>query len=90
VAKDTPSGSPSAEQLRLWHRLFGLLLSDHLLESPFTVVLEMDLSQKQQLLDVVVVRRRPGRLTIPLPDGLDDLVTHNLISFKSYQEPLND
>jgi len=26
----------------------------------------------------------------PLPDGLDDLVAHNLISFKSYREPLSD
>ena len=29
-------------------------------------------------------------MTRPLPDGLDDLVAHNLISFKSYREPLND
>jgi hypothetical protein len=90
VAEPTPSGSLSDEQLRRWHRLFGLLLSDHLSDSPFTVLLEMDLSQKQQLLDVLVVRRRPGRVTRPLPDGLDDLVAHNLISFKSYREPLND
>jgi hypothetical protein len=38
----------------------------------------------------VVVQRRPGKVTRPLPDGLDDLVAHNLISFKSYREPLND
>ena len=50
----------------------------------------MDLSQKQQFLDVLVVRRRPGRVMRPLPDGLDDLAAHNLISFKSYREPLND
>ncbi len=80
----------SEERLRRWHRLFGLLLSDHLAGSPFTVVLEIDLSRKQQLLDVLVVQRRPGRVTRPLPDGLDDLVAHNLITFKSHREPLTD
>ena len=90
MSGQSASATPSGEQVRRWHRLFGLLLSDHLSDSPFTVVLEMDLSQKQQLLDVVVVRRRPGKVTRPLPDGLDDLTAHNLISFKSYREPLND
>ena len=72
-----------------WHRLFGLLLTDHLAGSPFTVELEKDLSQKIQLLDVVIVRRGPGEMTRPLPDGLDDLLAYNLITFKSYQEALN-
>ena len=80
----------SEEPLQRWHRLFGLLLTDYLSGSPFTVMLEMDLSQKQQLRDVLIVQRRPGRLTRPLPDGLDDLVAHNLISFKSYREALTD
>jgi hypothetical protein len=90
VAEPVPSQPVSEERLRRWHRLFGLLLTDHLANSPFTVVLEMDLSQKQQLLDVVIVQRGTGRLTRPLPDGLDDLVAHNLITFKSHREPLGD
>ena len=80
----------SEEQARRWHRLFGLPLSDHLAGSPFTVELEVDLSQRQQLLDVLVVRRRPGRVLRRLPDGLDDLVAHNLITFKSFREALTD
>ena len=90
VAKRVPTEPLSADAWRQWHRLFGLLLTDHLSGSPFTVELEKDLSQKIQLLDVVVVRRGQGAMTRPLPDGLDDLVAHNLITFKSYQEPLND
>ena len=90
MAEPKSSGQPSDERLRRWHRLFGLLLSDHLADSPFSVVLEMDLSHKQQLLDVVVIRRRPGRLARPLPDGFDDLGDHNLITFKSYWEALTD
>src|SRR5207249_5502189 len=63
---------------------------DQLAGSPFTVELEKDLSKKQQLLDVVVVRRGPGEVTRELPDGLNDLVAHNLLTFKSHQEPLDD
>jgi hypothetical protein len=90
MATQRPAQRPADERFRRWHRLFGLLLTDHLAGSPFTVLLEMDLSLKQQLLDVAIVRRGPGRVSRPLPDGLDDLVDHNLISFKSFREPLND
>jgi hypothetical protein len=50
VVERDPSELTSDDRLRRWRRLSGLLLSDRLADSPFTVVLEMDLSQKQQLL----------------------------------------
>jgi len=77
------------EALRDWHRLFGLILVDFFTDSPFTVEVERDLSQQQQLLDVVIVRRGPGQLAQRLPDGLEDLATHNLITFKSHREALD-
>jgi hypothetical protein len=52
--------------------------------------MEMDLSLKKQFLDVVVIRKRRGRFNERLPDGLDDLADHNLITFKSHQEALDD
>src|SRR5712691_11800767 len=73
-----------------WHRLFGLLLTDFFTGSPFVVELEKDLSVKKQLLDVVILRRGKGRFATRLPDGLDNLATHNLITFKSHQEALDD
>jgi hypothetical protein len=73
-----------------WHRLFGLMLTDFFADSPFVVELEKDLSLKKQLLDVVILRKRPGPFPGRLPDGLDNLAAHNLISFKSYQESLDD
>src|SRR5262245_20080484 len=43
-----------------------------------------------QYLDVVILRKGKGRFGHRLPDGLDDLATHNLITFKSHQEALDD
>jgi hypothetical protein len=77
------------EALRDWHRLFGLLLSDFFAGSPFTVEVERDLSQQQQFLDVVILRRGPGKFRGRLPDGLDGLAAHNLITFKSHREALD-
>src|SRR5262249_30681818 len=78
------------EALRDWHRLFGLLLTGFFTDSPFVVEVERDLSQQQQFLDVVIVRRRRGKFTGVLPDGMDDLAEHNLITFKSLREALDD
>jgi hypothetical protein len=77
------------DALRDWHRLFGLLLTDFFTGLPFTVEVERDLSEQQQFLDVVIVRRGRGRMTVRLPDGLDDLAEHNLITFKSHHEALD-
>jgi hypothetical protein len=77
------------DALRDWHRLFGLLLTDFFTGSPFTVEVERDLSAQQQFLDVIIIRRRRGRLTVRLPDGLDGLAAHNLITFKSHHEALD-
>lgn len=75
--------------LRDWHRLFGLLLTDFLTDSPFIVEVERDLSLQQQLIDVVIVRRRRGRFAGELPDGMGDLAAHSLITFKSHHEALD-
>lgn len=77
------------EVLRDWHRLFGLLLTDFFSDSPFVVEIERDLSVQQQLLDVVIVHRGRGRFVGRLPDGLEGLRSHNLMTFKSHHEALN-
>jgi hypothetical protein len=73
-----------------WHRLFGLFLIDYFTGSPYGVELEKDLSIKQQFLDVVVLRKGPGQFQGQLPDGLDNLAIHNLLTYKSLHEPLDD
>ncbi len=78
-----------ADSSRSWHRLFGVILTDFFTGCPFEVEVEKDLSLKKQLLDIVIVRKGPGECPRPLPDGLTELAAHNLITFKSFQEPLD-
>jgi hypothetical protein len=73
-----------------WHRLFGLTLKDFFTNSPFEVELEKDLSFKRQMLDVVILRKKDGEVKEELPDGLDNLADHNLLSYKSLREPFDD
>jgi hypothetical protein len=73
-----------------WHKLFGVALTDFFADSPFIVELEKDLSLKRQMLDVVILRRKDGKMEEELPDGLEDLAAHNLLSYKSLREPFDD
>src|SRR5258708_31374772 len=72
-----------------WHRLFGLSLVDFFRGLPVHVEMEKDLSLKQQLLDVVLIRKEAAAVPCRLPDGFEELAAHNLVSFKSYQEALD-
>jgi hypothetical protein len=49
------------------HRLFGLSWSDFFQGSDIAVEPETDLSQKQQFVDLAIVRRGPG----PIPSAAD-------------------
>jgi hypothetical protein len=75
--------------MRNWHRLFGLTLIDYFLDSPYVVELECDLSVTEQLLDVVIIEQDEGEFTGELPDGLDNLGRHNLLTYKSLRQPLD-
>ena len=72
------------------HRLFGLSRIDFFQGSPVGVETELDLSLKQQFVDVVLIRKGPGPVPRPLPDGFEELAAHNLVTFKSHQEALDD
>jgi hypothetical protein len=71
------------------HRLFGLSWADFFQGSDIDVNPEVDLSFKQQMIDLVLLRKGPGPIPRPLPDGFEDLAAHNLITFKSHQEALD-
>ncbi len=75
-------------ETRPLHRLFGLSWIDFFQGTPIVVETELDLSLKQQFIDLVLIRKGPGPLPRPLPDGFEDLAVHNLLTFKSHQEAL--
>jgi hypothetical protein len=51
---------------------------------------EKDLSIKRLPPDVVILKQENGSLPAVLPDGLENLKKHNLLTFKSIREPLDD
>ncbi len=71
------------------HRLFGLSWIDFFQGTAIDVQTEMDLSLKQQFVDLVLIRKGPEPIPRPLPDGFEDLAGHNLLTFKSHQEALD-
>jgi hypothetical protein len=73
-----------------WHRLFGLTLMDLFKGSNFEVELEKELSIKKQYLDVVIIRKVEDAPSLELPIGLENLVEHNLLTYKSSQEALDE
>jgi len=79
-----------------WHRLFGIALTDLFTGRPWRVELEKELALKSQRLDVLIIERLPGAAAATdaaaladLPDGLENLTAHNVLSYKSKQEPLD-
>src|ERR1700724_1532672 len=75
---------------RPFHRLFGLSWSDFFHGFPMTVERELDLSLKQQFVDLVLIPQGTEPIARPLPDGFENLAAHNLITFKSHQEALDE
>ncbi len=72
-----------------WHRLLGLTLTDFFTDTAYRVELEKDLSLKQQLLDVVIIEREEGEPPESLPDGLENMAPHNLLTYKSHHQTLD-
>src|SRR5580698_10443868 len=74
---------------RPFHRFFSLSWVDLCDGSDITVETELDMSLKQQFIDVVLTwngQKQPPR---PLPDGFGNLSRFNLVTFKSHQEALD-
>jgi hypothetical protein len=71
------------------HRLFGLSWIDFFRGTSVSVETELDLSLKQQFLDLVLIRKGPEPIPMRLPDGFEGLAAHNLITFKSHREALD-
>ena len=83
------------DRIRQWHRLFGITLTDVFSSTPWRVELEKELALQSQLLDVVIIEQAaaekgdPSTTTWNLPDGLEGLRAHNLLTYKSQHEALD-
>ena len=77
------------DKLVQWHRLIGTALRDMSTRSSLEVELEIDLSLRKQLLDIVIIKKGKGKLPKNMPDGFDNLAKYNLITYKSLHESLN-
>ena len=64
-----------------WHRLLGLMMEDLFAGTPFEVEVEVDLSLHRQFIDILIVRKEHFGELKKLPDGLDLLNEHNLLSY---------
>ncbi len=73
-----------------FHRLFGLSWIDFFDGTDVEVETELDLSIKKQLIDLIIVRKGSSPIPWRLPDGFEVLAPYNLVTFKSYQEALED
>ena len=79
-----------------WHRLLGMVLTDLFTGRPWRVELEQKLALKSQRLDILIIERQAGEATgtqaqdlAGLPDGLETLAAHNLLTYKSHHEALD-
>ncbi len=77
-------------ELTDWHHLLGMSLKDFFTETFYEVRLEEDLSKKKQILDVLIIEMKEGNPPNKLPDGFENMKTHNLLSYKSIREPFDD
>ena len=87
------TATPGEDALRQWHRLFGIALTELFEGAPWRVELEQELALRSQLLDVAIIeavgKGAERRLPPDLPDGLDNLRAHNLLTYKSRHEALD-
>lgn len=73
-----------------WHRAFGLVLTDFFTGSNYKVEMEKELSAKQQFLDIVIIKKSEGKPIDDLPDGLEYLADHNVLTYKSLHQPMDN
>ena len=88
--------STAPHGLTPWHRLFGMALTDVFVGRPWRVELEKELAIKSQRLDILIIEQAKDAaktadpaLTGDLPDGLENLRAHNVMTYKSRAESLD-
>ncbi|HIE00991.1 MAG TPA: hypothetical protein EYP59_12010 [Thiotrichaceae bacterium] len=78
-----------SKKLIKWHDLIGLGLIDLFKCSNFEVKTEQNMSIKPQYVDVLIISKSNGKPLDNLPDGFEFLTDHNILTYKSLNESLN-
>jgi hypothetical protein len=71
-----------------WHRIFGMALSQYFAGTAWKVDVEVDLSLRKQLLDLVILRHIADAPEPHWPDGFGTPAEYNLLTFKALKDPL--
>jgi len=66
-----------------------MTIDDVFFDSDCEVTVEKELSKVKQSLDVAIIKKKEGLQPDLLPDGLENLKTYNLLTYKSHREALN-
>jgi hypothetical protein len=77
------------KKLIQWHDLMGLGLTDLFKGSNFEVKTEQNMSVKPQYVDILIISKSSGNPLSKLPDGFEFLKDHNILTYKSLNESLN-
>jgi len=72
-----------------WHDLIGLGLTDLFKDSNYEVKTEQNMSVKPQYVDILLISKSRGKPLDKLPDGFEFLKEHNILTYKSLNESLN-
>jgi hypothetical protein len=64
-------------------------LTDYFIDSNYKVELEKELSVQEQFLDVIIIRQESGKPIEEVPDGLENLGEHNVLTYKSLHQPVD-
>ncbi len=84
----TMSETPPKKIIK-WHDLFGLNLKDFFKDSNFEVKTEQNMSLKAQYVDVLIISKSDGKPLEKLPDGFEFLRDHNILTYKSLNQSLD-
>ena len=73
-----------------WHQYLGLIFKDYFYGTRFVVDLEVDLTNLQEIIDIIILRQETGDEPEELPDGLENLGKYNLVTFKALGDTLSE
>ncbi len=72
-----------------WHDLFGVVIANQIRGLPYTLEIDYNVARSDQRIDLLLKKNIPAAPAPILPDGFENLQEHNLLSFKSFQEPMD-